>query len=130
MFADCKCPPIPDGEYMIYCERHRVKKNASRIELCQSNIRYWNAWEEGRGPGQAPTNSTHQKKKRKGLGDAIEVMLSAVGITKERVTVWLGRSCGCAERQERLNQLGEWALRAVRLTKEEATNEIDKITGR
>ena len=32
--------------------------------------------------------------------------LAAVGITKERVSKALGKPCGCAKRQQRLNELG------------------------
>jgi hypothetical protein len=32
--------------------------------------------------------------------------LSAVGITKESVSKAIGKPCGCAKRQERLNELG------------------------
>lgn len=43
---------------------------------------------------------------RRGLGDVVALGLSAVGITKERVSKAIGRPCGCAKRQERLNELG------------------------
>jgi hypothetical protein len=43
------------------------------------------------------------------LGDAVEKALTAVGITSERVTAFLGRECGCAERKEKLNRLSSWA---------------------
>lgn len=46
---------------------------------------------------------------RPGLGDLVKKALSAAGITEERVTRWLGRPCGCAQRQQRLNELGHWA---------------------
>lgn len=42
------------------------------------------------------------------LGDTLEAALAAVGVTKDRVAAWLGRPCGCKERQEKLNQLGDW----------------------
>jgi hypothetical protein len=43
---------------------------------------------------------------RPGLGDRVAAGLSAVGITKERVSALVGRDCGCEERQELLNQVG------------------------
>lgn len=46
------------------------------------------------------------------LGDAIESALSSVGITKDRVSAWLG-DCGCDDRQRRLNSLGRWAAGVV-----------------
>lgn len=47
-----------------------------------------------------------------GLGDFVAGCLSAVGITKERVSRWLGYDCGCAKRQARWNELG-WHLVAI-----------------
>ena len=41
-----------------------------------------------------------------GLGDMIAAGLSAVGITKERVSKLVGGDCGCAKRQHALNNLG------------------------
>lgn len=43
---------------------------------------------------------------RPGLGDIVAAGLSAVGITKERVQAVTGKPCGCAKRQQRLNELG------------------------
>jgi hypothetical protein len=41
-----------------------------------------------------------------GLGDMVAALLSAVGITKERVSKLIGRPCGCPRRAEKLNELG------------------------
>ena len=41
-----------------------------------------------------------------GLGDMVAAGLAAVGITKARVSKAIGKPCGCAKRQERLNELG------------------------
>lgn len=49
---------------------------------------------------------------RLGLGDFVAACLSAIGITKERVSRWLGYDCGCAQRQARWNELG-WHLVAI-----------------
>lgn len=43
---------------------------------------------------------------RRGLGDMVSSVLSAIGITKERVSKAIGKPCGCAKRQEALNKLG------------------------
>lgn len=42
-----------------------------------------------------------------GLGDMVASGLSAVGITKERVSQIAGRDCGCKKRQQALNELGK-----------------------
>lgn len=41
-----------------------------------------------------------------GLGDAVKTMLTAIGITPERVSEWTGGPCGCEERRRKLNVLG------------------------
>jgi hypothetical protein len=41
-----------------------------------------------------------------GLGDIVAGGLSAVGITKERVSKLLGKPCDCPKRQQQLNELG------------------------
>lgn len=48
------------------------------------------------------------------LGDKVEAALKAVGVTKERVSKWLGRPCNCDERKQKLNQLSEWAQNATK----------------
>jgi hypothetical protein len=43
---------------------------------------------------------------RPGLGDMVAAGLSAIGITKDRVSALAGGDCGCSKRQEQLNELG------------------------
>jgi hypothetical protein len=44
---------------------------------------------------------------RVAVGDAVEKMLSAVGVTKERAQEWTRtKDCGCKQRQQWLNQWG------------------------
>jgi hypothetical protein len=43
---------------------------------------------------------------RPGLGDMVAAGLSAIGVTKERVSAVVGGDCGCTKRQEALNELG------------------------
>lgn len=45
-------------------------------------------------------------RERPGLGDMVAAGLSAVGITKERVSAVVGGDCGCKKRQDALNRLG------------------------
>lgn len=54
----------------------------------------------------APKKPATPPPKSHGLGDLVTMALSAVGITKERVSKALGRPCGCGKRQEKLNELG------------------------
>jgi hypothetical protein len=41
------------------------------------------------------------------LGDFVAACLEGVGITKARASRVLGRDCGCAKRQENMNQWGD-----------------------
>jgi hypothetical protein len=44
---------------------------------------------------------------RLAVGDLVERMLTSIGISKERVRQWLRvKDCGCAKRQQWLNQWG------------------------
>ena len=58
--------------------------------------------------GTITVDETHARypHKRPGLGDMVAAGLSAVGITKERVSAVLGRDCGCEGRQAAMNLLG------------------------
>jgi len=52
------------------------------------------------------THSAYPRAKP-GLGDMVAAGLSAVGITKERVSAALGvKDCGCTKRQQALNAIG------------------------
>ena len=48
-----------------------------------------------------------EKKKSKGLGDTIEKITKATGIKKvvEKVSEVTNKDCGCAKRQDKLNEL-------------------------
>lgn len=63
-----------------------------------------------------------------GLGDQVESILTTFGITKERVETWVGQPCGCAERREKLNRLGEWAAAALARTVSRLNELIDLST--
>lgn len=131
---ECTCNPT---EFPFWCERHRVYKTKHWVELCQTRPRYFQIWEEGRGPGQRGKGKnvlTKREQREFGkkpllLGDMVEKALSSVGITKERVSAWIGRPCKCPERQEKLNRLHLWAksLLSGKLSKPE--EELDKIIG-
>jgi hypothetical protein len=66
------------------------------------------AFENGRCArcGHVARHGRHVRQCRSGLGDMVATGLSAVGITKERVSKLLGGDCGCGERQRKLNEIG------------------------
>lgn len=57
---------------------------------------------------QNPVFHHCKKPPRKGLGDVVAGVLSAVGITEDRVSRLLGADCGCRRRREQLNAASEW----------------------
>ena len=42
-----------------------------------------------------------------GLGDKVEKVLQAVGITPQRVSKLTGKPCNCSKRKQKLNELGK-----------------------
>jgi hypothetical protein len=56
-----------------FCERHGVKKSAHWHCLCQQGGVYFQAWEEGRGPGQIVPVAT--KPEKAGPGSFLRRML-------------------------------------------------------
>lgn len=64
-----------------------------------------------------------------GLGDTVAAALESVGVTHERVERWLGRECGCRERQEKLNALGNWAVRTLEISARGALGYLKAIMG-
>ena len=60
----------------------------------------------GDGWVEIDTNHSAYPRARPGLGDMVAAGLSAVGITKERVSALAGGDCGCHKRQEALNAIG------------------------
>lgn len=68
-------------------------------------------------------------KPSKGWGDHVETALSSFGITEERVSKWLGKPCGCAERKRKLNALGNWASKFLGGDKTEAESHFSNMIG-
>ena len=113
-----------------WCERHKVRKSLTWWKLCQKRQDYFAAWERGVGPGQ---NLGGEKRPQKrgclGLGDRVKQALTLVGITEERVSKWLGRPCGCAEKREMLNRLGDWAVNVLSGRHSEPDKDLTAIIG-
>lgn len=63
------------------------------------------------------------------LGDAVTAALERVGITQERVSAFLRRPCGCAERKARLNALDAWARRVLAGKTAKALDYLEGIIG-
>jgi len=61
------------------------------------------------------------------LGDTIQVALSSIGVTEDRVEKVLRRPCGCGKHQEMLNRLGAWAVRVIKGKRENAEEYLKQI---
>jgi hypothetical protein len=56
----CECPPPESGARKFWCERHKTWKYTAWYGLCEK-ANYFQAWEEGRGPGQKPSTPPRPK---------------------------------------------------------------------
>jgi len=88
--------------------------------------------EEGESPAPDRIIAANSPKgiPQRGLGDYIAEALSIVGITESAVQEFLGEPCGCAERKERMNQLGFWAVGTVKGKLNDARKYLLKIIGK
>lgn len=89
-----KCECILAG----YCERHGTAKTDRMVELCQTNVAYWDAWESGRlqDVGKVPAPA----KKPTGPGTELKLLLAARGYTIRT------KGCGCKDRIRKMNAWG------------------------
>ena len=80
---------------MTKCTFATIEPGMQRCTVCGALARHHNThiYSECRGPQPM------------GLGDMVAAGLSAVGITKERVSAVVG-DCNCEQRQEALNEFG------------------------
>lgn len=63
------------------------------------------------------------------LGDSVERALESIGLSKERVELWLGEVCrGCEERKRRLNAIDAWARRVLSGRRQDAEQYLQQIT--
>jgi len=71
----CECPIAG------YCQRHKVRKPSGWHKLCQTKAAYFEAWEQGRGPGQEQKPDDKREQRRKSVVEATQ--------RKERLVSWL-----------------------------------------
>lgn len=64
-----------------------------------------------------------------GLGDAAAAALFFAGITPSRVEFWIGKPCGCEERQRKLNVLGWWTKRLLAGKTEGMREHLERMMG-
>ena len=90
---------------MITCPLQHLQQRCDERGYTLDEVRGCIVSEDG---GLITVDETHPAypRARPGLGDMVAAGLSAVGITKERVSALAGGDCGCQKRQEALNALG------------------------
>jgi len=90
---------------MIRCHLRHLEARCRQRGYTLDEVRACIASQDG---DRITVDETHPAYPRAqpGLGDMVAAGLAAVGITKERVSKAIGKPCGCAKRQERLNELG------------------------
>lgn len=85
-----------------WCERHRVMKSQRWVELCQTRDDYFQAWEDGRGPGQHDTEGMQPAVRKPtlcGPGCHLHRLLSKLWI-RDRV------GCNCSKHAAEMDQWG------------------------
>jgi hypothetical protein len=91
----CDCPGAG------WCERHKLNKPAPWVQLCQTNDVYWEAWEDGRGPGQLP---------HVGASKSLPVVDGGPGTELRRILKWFGihdkAQCPCKAHARRMDVWG------------------------
>jgi len=105
--SECQC------ELAGWCDRHQAKKTSRMVDLCRQHGDYWDAWEQGRGPGQC------QQQKDDGRAQRIKQKVER----EKRLRSWIAffRSSGEAG-------LGDTAQRLMRLAKSrELKDDLRKI---
>lgn len=100
----CECPVAG------YCNRHKVNKGGLYEHFhrfCRTSMSFFNAWEEGRGPGQVGTTMIQERGEdgqttfRLGNLVASFIRIGSFGFVEAT------ENCGCQSRKQWLNEFGE-----------------------
>lgn len=105
--SECECPVAG------YCKRHQINKLKHWHNLCQTHIDYFEAWEQGRGPGQPRTPlaikraeqaELSRQRQLQRLRDHWAELHTKKDATPEWFQRWLNRvpnfGCGCKDKAE------------------------------
>lgn len=91
---------------MISCYRHHLEIRCRERGYTLDEVQACIVSQDGDRLTVDETHSAYPRHAKQGLGDMVASALSAVGITKERVSKAIGKPCGCGKRQAKLNALG------------------------
>ena len=87
-----------------WCERHHMKKSPHLHMLCRNNQSYFDAWENGSGPGQnGPPRGVSQQIPKIGVGWELRRVLERFGIHSK------AKGCGC---RDKLGFMNKWGVDA------------------
>lgn len=92
---------------MITCQRKHLEQRCLQRGYTLDEVRPCIVLDEGDTITVDETHPAYPRESKRGLGDMVAAGLSAVGITKERVSSALGKPCGCEKRQAWLNEAGK-----------------------
>ena len=71
-----------------------MQKPKHFVTLCQNNPKYWNAWEEGRGPGQVAPVGTKEDIPPRGVGTILKKLLGcSCKLDYETINNWGPDEC-------------------------------------
>jgi hypothetical protein len=91
---NCVCD-IPNGGY---CKRHGIQKSAHWVVLCTTRPKYFQAWEDGYGPGQNMPRIRVRESINSHIGDIIARRFERIGFHPIP-------GCPCKDIQNRLNSM-------------------------
>lgn len=92
---------------MIRCRLHHLEAKCRQRGYTLDEARACIASQDGDKITVDETHPAYPRERKPGLGDMVAAGLSAVGVTKERVSKALGKPCDCPKRQEWLNAVGK-----------------------
>ncbi len=98
MITKCEC------ELAGYCNRHKIKKHRHWNLLCKHDPAYFEAWENGTGPGQIaesdyPEGFQKPSLRVAGPGTVLHKALEKIGIT-------FSSTCSCASHVKKMDAWG------------------------
>lgn len=78
--TNCECP------IASFCQRHNLTKSDHWHRLCQEHDSYFQAWEEGRGPGQDRIPNPKREARRLEVEEAVRLKKELVDwLTTQRI---------------------------------------------
>jgi hypothetical protein len=90
---------------MIQCHIEHLRQRARERGYTFAQVKPCIVSRDGDGIVVDETHPAYPRR-RPGLGDRVEQILTGIGVTKARMQAVTGKPCGCEERKRRLNEIG------------------------